>query len=73
MGGHNLAAGGIARIRKAGNMLFVDFGIGIVFLIACSFYAFRHYPMINRVWLSVASCGVLCAAFALSFVLAWIA
>lgn len=73
MGGQHLAAGGIARIRKAGIMLFVDFGIGIIFLVACSFYAFRRYPVINRVWLSVASCGVLCAAFALSFVLAWIA
>ena len=73
MGGHNLAAGGIASIRKAGNMLFADFGVGVVFLIACSFYAFRHYPVINRIWLSVASCCVLCAAFALSFVLAWIA
>lgn len=73
MGGQYLAAGGIASIRKVGNMLFADFGVGIMFLIACSFYAFRHYPVINRVWLSVASCGVLCAAFALSFMLAWIA
>ena len=54
-------------------MLFADFGVGIVFLIACSFYAFRRYPVINRIWLSVASCGALCAAFAISFVLAWIA
>lgn len=73
MGGQYLAAGGIASIRKAGNMLFADFGVGIMFLIACSFYAFRRYPVINRIWLSVASCGVLCAAFAFSFMLAWIA
>lgn len=73
MGGHNLAAGGIASIRKAGIMLFADFGIGLLFLVACSFFAFRRYPVINRIWLSVASCGALCAAFALSFMLAWIA
>ena len=69
-----LAEGGnLQESERRGIMLFADFGIGIVFLIACSFYAFRHYPVINRVWLSVASCGALCAAFALSFVLAWIA
>ena len=60
-------------LERQGIMLFVDFGIGVVFLIACSFYAFRRYPVINRIWLSVASCGVLCAAFALSFMLAWVA
>lgn len=73
MGGQYLAAGGNCKYKKGGNMLFADFGVGVTFLIVCSFYAFRHYPVINRVWLSVASCGVLCAAFALSFVLAWIA
>lgn len=52
------------------SMLLSDFGVAIVFLIAASFYAMRNYTIITRVWLSVASVGLMCCMLAVSYLFA---